>query len=111
LGAHKKLSACRFFHNFEKNTFQHQHVRKQRRETSSQPAPADKAQRDSFKQNAQKVGIVQTEKDEHIVVCDYVYSTLWKYVKFVTNESELDFEGLVAQMVMREVNVAKDDTI
>ena len=80
-------------------------------DTSNQPAPADKAQRDSFKQNAQKVGIVQTEKGEHIVVRDYVYSMLWKYVKFVTNESELDFEGLIAQTVMREVNVANDDTI
>jgi hypothetical protein len=54
---------------------------------------------------------VQTKKGEHIVVRDYVYSTLWKYVKFVTNESELDFEGLIAQTVMREVNVANDDTI
>jgi hypothetical protein len=36
---------------------------------------------------------------------------LWKHVKFVTNESELDFEGLIAQTVMREVYVANDDTI
>jgi hypothetical protein len=80
-------------------------------DTSSQPAPADKSQRDSFKQNAQKVGLVQTEKGEQIVVRDYVYSTLWKHVKFVTNESELDFEGLIAKTVMREVNVANDDTV
>jgi hypothetical protein len=64
-----------------------------------------------FKQNAQKVGLVQTEKGEHIVVRDYVYSTLWKHVKFVTNENELDFDGLIAKTVMREVNVANDDTI
>jgi hypothetical protein len=79
--------------------------------TSSQPATADKAQRNSFKQNAQKVGLVQTEKGEHIVVRDYVYSTFWKHVKFVTNENELDFEGLIAKTVMREVNVANDNTI
>jgi hypothetical protein len=66
-------------------------------DTSSQPAPADKAQRDSFKQNAHKVGLVQTEKGEHIVVRDYVYLTLWKSVKYVTNESELDFEGLICK--------------
>jgi hypothetical protein len=79
--------------------------------TSSQPAMADKAQRNSFKQNALLVGLVQTKKGEHIVVHDYVYSMLWNHVKFVTNENELDFEGLIAKMVMREVNVANDDTI
>jgi hypothetical protein len=82
------------------------------RDTSIQPALADKAQRESFKQNVhQKVRLVQTETGEHIVVCDYMYSMLWKYVKFVTNENELDFEGLIAQMVMREVNVANNNTI
>jgi hypothetical protein len=81
------------------------------RENSTQPAPPDKAQAESIKQNAQKVGIVQTQKSEDIVVRDYVYSSLWKYVKFITNENELDFDQLLAKTVMREVNVAKNDTI
>jgi hypothetical protein len=36
---------------------------------------------------------------------------MWKNVKFVTNENELDFEGLLAKTVMREVNVKNDATI
>jgi hypothetical protein len=40
-----------------------------------------------------------------------VYSTLWKHVKFVTNENELDFDRLLAKPVMREVNVKNDATI
>jgi hypothetical protein len=40
-----------------------------------------------------------------------VYSTLWKNLKFVTNENELDFDGLLAKTVMREVNVKNDATI
>jgi hypothetical protein len=78
---------------------------------SGLPAPADKGQTKSYMQNAQNVGTVQTEKSKHVVVRDYVYSTLWKNVKFITIETELDFEGLVAQTVMREVNVADDDSI
>jgi hypothetical protein len=62
---------------------------------SGLPAPADKGQTKSYMQNAQNVGTVQTEKSEHVVVRDYVYSTLWKNVKFITSETELDFEGLV----------------
>jgi hypothetical protein len=103
--------ACLFFHNFVITHSSINMHENSSRDTSNQPAPADKAQRDTFKQNVQKVGIVQTKNGEHIVVCDYVYLMLWKYVKFVTNESELDFEGLIAQTVMREVNVANDDTI
>jgi hypothetical protein len=104
--------ACIFFHSFEiTHSSINMHENSSGDTTSNQPAPADKAQRDSFKQNMQKVGIVQTKKGEHIVVCDYLYLMLWKHVKFVTNESELDFEGLIAQMVMREVNVANDNTI
>jgi hypothetical protein len=75
------------------------------------PAPADKAQADSYMQNAQNVGTVQTEKSKHVVVRDYVYLTLWKNVKFITNEMVLDFEGLIAKTVMREVNVADVDSI
>jgi hypothetical protein len=37
---------------------------------------------------------------------------LWKDVKIITHENELDFDGLLAKTVMtREVNVANDDTI
>jgi hypothetical protein len=29
---------------------------------------------------------VQTKNGEHIIVRDYVYLTLWKYIKFVTRK-------------------------
>jgi hypothetical protein len=80
-------------------------------EGSALLAPADKAQAESYKLNAQIVGTVQTEKSEHVVVRDYVYSTLWKDVKFIMNETELDFQGLIAKTVMRGVNVANNETI
>jgi hypothetical protein len=82
-----------------------------RHENTTQPAPPNKAQANLIKQNLEKIGIVQIEKVENAVVQDYVYSTLWKYVKFVTNENELDFDGLLAKTVMREVNVKNDATI
>lgn len=82
-----------------------------RRENSTQPAPPDKAQANLIRQNLEKIGIVQTEKGENAVVREYVYSTLWKKVKFVTNENDLDFDGLLAKTVMREVNVKNNDTI
>jgi hypothetical protein len=80
-------------------------------EGSALPAPADKAQAESYKLNAQIVGTVQSEKSEHVVVRDYVYSTLWKDVKFIMNETELDFQGLIAKTVMQGVNVANNKTI
>jgi hypothetical protein len=40
-----------------------------------------------------------------------VYSTLWKKVKFILHENELDFDGLLANNVMVDVNVASDKTI
>jgi hypothetical protein len=81
------------------------------RENTTQPAPPDKAQANLIKHNLERIGIVQTEKGENAVVRDYVYSTLWKNLKFVTSENELDFDGLLAKTVMREVNVKNDATI
>jgi hypothetical protein len=78
--------ACIFFHNFEITHSSINMHENSSGDTSNQPAPADKAQRDSFKQNAQKVGKVQTKNGEHIIVRDYVYLTLWKYIKFVTRK-------------------------
>jgi hypothetical protein len=80
-------------------------------EASFQPEPADKQQADSIKQNSQQVGSIQTQKGEDIILRDYVYSTLWKQVKFIVHENELDFDGLLANNVMVDVNVASDKTI
>jgi hypothetical protein len=80
-------------------------------EASFQPEPADKQHADSIKQNSQQVGSIQTQKGEDIILRDYVYSTLWKQVKFIVHENELDFDGLLANNVMVDVNVASDKTI
>jgi hypothetical protein len=80
-------------------------------EASFQPEPADKQQADSIKQNSQQVGSIQTQKGEDIILRDYVYSTLWKQEKFILHENELDFDGLLANNVMVDVNVASDKTI
>jgi hypothetical protein len=81
------------------------------RGTGTQPAPPDKAQAEAIKNNSQSVGTVQTQKGEDIILRDYVYSTLWKQVKFILRDDELDLESKMAKQVMRDLNVAMDETI
>jgi hypothetical protein len=38
-------------------------------------------------------------------------STLWKQVKFILHEHELDFDGLLANSLMEDVNVASNERI
>jgi hypothetical protein len=65
------------------------------------------------KQSLQKVGgSIQTQKGKDIILRDYVYLlTLWKQVKFILHEHELDFDGLLANSLMEDVNVASNERI
>jgi hypothetical protein len=82
-----------------------------RRRVSNRNPLTSNSQADSIKQNSQQVGGIQTQKGEDIILRNYVYSTLWRQVKFIMHENELDFDGLHANNVMVDVNVASDEMI
>lgn len=60
---------------------------------------------DRYNETLKEVGKVQTHSGEDLVLREYVYGTLWKKVKFVLCETELDLNGKLAQKILKDLKV------
>lgn len=60
---------------------------------------------DKYNATLREVGKVQTLSGEDLVLREYVYGKLWKKVKFILCETELDLNGKLAQKILKDLKV------
>jgi hypothetical protein len=60
---------------------------------------------DKYNATLKEVGKVQTLSGEDLVLREYVYGKLWKKVKFILCETELDLNGKLAQKILNDLKV------
>jgi hypothetical protein len=91
--------------NFQTVREQHDNVTASNTGPAQQSNDTAESALDKYNATLKEVGKVQTLSGEDLVLREYVYGKLWKKVKFILCETELDLNGKLAQKILHDLKV------